>query len=239
MIPNGEFEQNTQTTRIIPDEIIDFIDRPVDRRERKYCGVCDNNDCMCHPTVWYNLPAFYEEFVRMRRIENANEIARINAERAQNRQYRLSTSIIRDRINSQTTRIEHVPKHVPNRRIDPRLERSLFSGSPRRVVSPKKALNKTESSVFEPPNGDNVSSDSSSFSSQSSIHDISARLENNLLSEVSSDDDLSFAAFSNRQKLTKKEPPKKEPEEKVPKLQIDLKKKKVTRAKSTPKQSKI
>lgn len=184
----------------IPLERIDLISLPEDPRSKlpDYCYTSEDGDSF----PWtLPIPRFWREVIRQ--VEQ-----RFNQERTLNGQPKLSTSLIRQRVLQQTQRVGMAAQ----RRVDPRLERSLFTNAPRKVPSSSKLHNQSvpglKTSIFDVENAEDVSSDSSSSLSFSSSANESGpskkrtRQNNNLFDDLSDDDDdLSFSTF-NKRRLT-------------------------------------
>lgn len=185
-------------------EIIDHIDRPTDPRRPKRDEIGDEDD--------EELP--YPRFWRETILSNA--IAR-NQDRnfVANGRFKQSNSFVRERLLQSSQRLAQANQ----KRIDPRLERSLFSAPPRKVEAKLKSHNSTlptekSGSIFDSEDMEDVSSQSSSSSSFSSVpsdnddhyNAHSSTQVNNLdmVSNSDSEGDYSFNAFTKKTRMVKK-----------------------------------
>lgn len=183
-------------------EIIDHIDRPTDPRRPKRDELGDEDD----QDQEFPLPRFWRETILSKAIEkNQNR----------NGRFKHSNSFIRERLLQSNRRLAQANQ----KRIDPRLERSLFSAPTRKVEAKTKSHNSTlptakSGSIFDSENMEDVSSESSSSSSFSSVpsdnddqyNAHSSTQVNNLdmVSNSDSEGDYSFNAFTNKAQMVKK-----------------------------------
>lgn len=139
------------------------------------------------------LPRFWREVIR-RTEENLNE------ERKQKGLPKLSSSYIQQKLFQQTQRVG-----AAQRRVDPRLERSLFVQAPKQTAASSSSHNQSvpnlKTSIFDVDDANGALSDSSSslsFSSDSENVTTNKR-KHQSDNDLSDDDgDLSFSAFTNR-----------------------------------------
>lgn len=202
--------------REIPLEKIDFIDAPTDPRKPKleidqfYDDADDDDSGLV-------LPRFWRETV-LQSAKNRDRKPQINGS------FRPSNSLVRERTLQKIQRLS-----MAGARRDPRLDRSLFTNPPQKIISPSKSHNMshpnvgTSSSIFDCDAAENVSSGESAFSSSSesigsslpsagddhyTAHNstkVNANDGHDDLDDVSEsdDNDCSFTAFQKRKLGTK------------------------------------
>lgn len=218
--PNIEHEDENVPPREIPLEIIDFIHMPTDPRRKERDDYGDEDAAY----EGLPLPRFWRETV-LQAAQNRNRERNAHLDGS----FKRSVSYVREKLVQKSQRLSMVaPK-----RTDPRLEKTLF-GPPRKIASPPKALNRSQpvmKSVFEDENLDGVSSDSSNFSSSASsvspsfgslpsvgedaVYNFSAPNSapntgdpDFLMDSLSdSDEDCSFAAFTQKTASTQENAP--------------------------------
>ncbi|XP_031638528.1 uncharacterized protein LOC116350755 [Contarinia nasturtii] len=195
----------------IPLEKIDFIDPPKDPRKRKpesqYDAFDDDdNDGLA-------LPKFYGEMVIKSEIaKNQGRSPHLNGS------FKRSLSHVRQKAIQKAQR-----QHLAAPRTDPRIDRTLFSAPPRKVISPPKKQQNTSQpnikskSIFDSNEGtDDISSSSfsSSFSTPNASDDLFSGHNSTKINDYSplsesdiDSDDNSFMAFSKRKLDTENKRP--------------------------------
>lgn len=234
-------------------EKIDFIDEPKDPRRRKRDEHGDDDDDFLLP-----LPRFWRETVL-----STAQARNLDRNYVANGRFKQSTSYIREKLIQKSQRLAQSNQ----KRIDPRLERSLFLDPPRKIASPSnsKPHNSTQpemgsGSIFDCDDMENVSSDSSGSSSPNSFgslpsvgdehynaHSSTKVINSDIDSKSDSDEDYSFGAFKKKQMIqlprrttrASKRLESSSADEKVPPIKIDLKKKLVQSVKPKKPQSKF
>lgn len=231
--------------REIPLEQIDLIDFPRDPRKPKQEDYFhdENDDGLVLPRFWR------ETVLKIAIDKNQQRNSYFDGS------YRRSNSYVRERALQRTQRLATAP------RTDPRIDRSLFTERPRKIITPPKKHNISQpnikpTSIFGCEDTENVSSsefsssssESMSFNSMSSVENgqtngyNSTKVNDNVSLESlsGSDNDCSFSTFQKRKMITrsirsakrvKHLESKSNDEEKVPPIRIDLKRKQVTSAK--------
>lgn len=138
----------------IPLEKIDYIDPPEDPRRQMKDERGDDDE------IELPLPKFWRETVLYSAIQKNQERNYVA-----NGKFKQSNSYVREKMIQASKRTAMANQ----RRVDPRLERSLFSGPPRKVVTTTKSHNVSQpnmksGSIFDDDVLDNVSSASSTSS---------------------------------------------------------------------------